>query len=236
MGLLISLTAPAWVGILGNRSQSAAADGIGDTLERARAYAMGNNTHVFVGVAEYDASRPPSAALQTAGIGRVVIVTVASRDGTPHYDVANQLWTGDGTTLVAISKPLVFENIHLADYTPTPGTQTPPMTGKGSMLRPIYTPNYGVGSSQFASSTTFNYPLTGTVRYRFSKVIDFDSKGVARVINFNTPNTDVIPATIEIDLQLTHGNSTPAAPSDTAPLNYVAVQCDGVTGTIRVFR
>jgi prepilin-type N-terminal cleavage/methylation domain-containing protein len=236
IALLTFLAIPALSGLQGNQSQSAAADTIGDVLRQARAYAMGNNTHVFVGIAEYDVTQDPSLAPQATGVGRVVAAAVASIDGTSHYDVTTGSWTGSGTTLVPVIKPQVFNNIHLGIYAAAGDNETPPMTGTGTMKRPVFSTGYNVGDTDFTSSTPFNYPPTGAVHYAFTKVIDFDSQGVARVINFGQNNTGSIPGTIEVDLQTTHGNATPATPQDANPLNYVAVQCDGMTGAVQVYK
>jgi len=49
-------------------------------LENARTYAVANNTYVFVGFAERDASVEPSLA-QRAGVGRIFTAAIASKNG-----------------------------------------------------------------------------------------------------------------------------------------------------------
>ena len=40
---------------------------------------------------------------------------------------------------------------------------------------------------------------------------------------------------VEIDLQQTHGNLTPADPVD-SPANYAALQFDGLSGAVHIYR
>ncbi len=61
---------------------------ISTLVEQARAYAMANNTYVFVGVVETDGSQPASGP-QSTGIGRVAIQAFAALDGTMNFTASN---------------------------------------------------------------------------------------------------------------------------------------------------
>ena len=208
---------------------------ISGVLEQARSYAMANNTYVWIGFKEVDASKDVSVSPQTTGTGRVAIAIVASRDGTRGYDATssslpNPAWTtyNNGGNLVAISKLQQFENVHLATTLNGFGNQ-PPITG--NMARPyIQSNNYVIGNAP-TSVTPFDWPLGSAInagQYSFQKVINFDPQGVAR-IQYST-NTDGIGAYIEVGLQQTNGTTVSSS------LNVAALQIDCMTGSVRKYR
>jgi hypothetical protein len=208
---------------------------ISGLLEQARAYAMANNTFVWVGFKEVDASKDSSISPQIAGIGRLAIAIVASRDGTRGYDTANSslpnpAWTNyaNGANLVAISKLQRFESVHFATTLNGFGNQPPT---SGNMARPyIISNNYVIGNAP-TSVTPFDWPLGSGLnagQYSFQKVINFDPQGVAR-IQYST-NTDGIGAYMEVGLQQAHGTVVPSSP------NVAALQIDCMTGATRKYR
>src|SRR5204862_7250239 len=75
IGLLLVLMAPAFTYIRGGTDVTSAAYTIKGALDTARTYAKANNTYTWVGFYEEDVS---SSTPGTAGIGRVVMETVAS--------------------------------------------------------------------------------------------------------------------------------------------------------------
>ncbi len=235
IAVLLGLIAPTVGSIFQNRSVDAAAYTIGDMFEQARSYAMGNNTYVFLGIAEYDSAQPTSANQTVAAGrvgGRVVVMAAASKDGTSIYDPNTLLgWTNTNNTLQPIMAPRVFDNVHIGNYVSSGTT-----SGINSASRPTAT--YNLGSASFTSSTPFNYPLSSP-RYPFTNVIVFDPQGLVHLVGSNAAGsgvTDTIPKLIELDLQATHGNVAPqTAPTD-IPQNYVALQCGGITGAISVFK
>lgn len=233
--LLAVLVAPAMTSIKGAGNVTNAAYSIAGLLDQARSYAMANNTFVWVGFKEVDASKDTSVNPQTTGQGRIAIAIVASRDGTRGYDVTNASLTNpawsnynNGASLVAISKLQRFENVHLATTLNGFGNQPPT---SGNMARPyIQSNSYVVGNAP-SSVTPFDWPLGSAInagQYSFQKVINFDPQGVAR-IQYST-NTDSVGAYIEIGLQQTYGTSVSTGP------NVAALQLDCMTGTIRKYR
>jgi Tfp pilus assembly protein FimT len=217
---LMSLLVPAIKGIKGGADITSSAYKIAGALDQARAYAMANNTYVWVGIAETDVSNSASASPQTAGIGRVALAIVASRDGTRNYDVSNAnlsappftLGTStvrNGATLVAIAKLQYFENMHLAapGVLNGVGVSANPdgSVGTGSMQRPhILSHDYVLVGGDAASNpsvTQIAWPLgsdLGSGQYQFTTVINFDPQGVAR-IQYKT-NQDTIVKYMEIGL------------------------------------
>src|SRR5438874_7247493 len=84
IGLLLVLIAPAFTTIKGGGDVTNAAYTIKGVLDTARTYAKANNTYVWVGFYEESVSQP-STTPAAAGIGRIVMSIVASRDGTMLY-------------------------------------------------------------------------------------------------------------------------------------------------------
>ena len=207
-------------------------------LDQARAYAMANNTYVFVGFAEVDASISSSVTPQvttgTIPYGRIAVAVVASKDGTRGYDVTNAnlpnpAWSNynNGANLVPIGKLQYFDNIHLAPLFST-------LPNSGGLSRPtISSSNYMIGHANCQSVTPFDWPLGKALnsgQYSFVKVINFDPNGVAR-IQYST-RQDTIVQYMEIGLIPTRGNILSA----TTPPNVAAIQIDGMTGATRIFR
>ena len=215
-----------------------AAYDISGVLDQARAYAMANNTYVFVGIGEFDASQPSGKSPQVPGKGRVAIAAIATKDGTCNYPVGGNIsspaWTNynNGANFVPVGKLLYFDNLHLVDL------GTPPTTG--NMTRPTVTStslNYSVGSAACTSVTPFDWPLNkplGGGKYSFSKVISFSPQGVARIQAQS--NSDEIAKWMEIGLQPTHGTSVPPVPANQNMGNQAVVQINGITGATRVYR
>lgn len=206
---------------------------IAGLLEYARTYAMANQTYVFVGFAETDASQPDSSS-SSSGIGRVHVAAVASRDGTPGFSAADpgRTWKAgykDGNSLVAISKKLVFDNVHMTDVLPV--TTTGPMA-----QRPVF--NYQqIGTTTV--ETPFTWPLgtplgptskPGTAY--FDKGVMFDPNGVARISGAG----DKIAQYIELCMQQTRKTVDPGMPQEASVGNHAAISINGLTGAVTIFR
>ena len=238
IAILMALAAPAFHSIKGGGDLTKAAYDIAGVLDNARAYAMANNTFVYVGIAEVDSSLDPSASPQTptsspAIGGRVVMATVASRDGTRGYDVTSSslpspAWTNynNGANLVAIGKLQRFENVHLAPLFST-------LQNSGGLSRPsVSSGNYQLGNTNCASVTPFDWPLgqaIGAGQYSFSKVINYDPQGIPRIQTAG--NTDDIVKYMEIGLLPTRGKTV-----STNVANAAAIQINGITGGARIYR
>ena len=258
ISLLAVFAIPSIAGIRGASCLSSTAASLVGILDQARAYAMANNTYVWVGLAETDASVSASASPQVA-IGananananansRLAVAVVASRDGTRGYDASSSTlsspcWLNynNGANLVAINKLQCFENMHAAHANLLNGfdavKDSAGMAGAAGMRRPGIISNCYVLSCEASASSTsltpFAWPLgnpLGSGQYQFNTVINFDPQGVARV-QMKT-NQDGIVAFMEIGLIPTRGNSLPNG----MPQNVAAIQIDGMTGTSRTYR
>jgi Tfp pilus assembly protein FimT len=230
MGLLMK---PAWSAIAGAQNATTACYEIAGILHQARAYAMANNTHVFVGILEENAERPATDPAPRTGIGRVIIAAFASSDGTKGYDSALS-WKDrylNGGNLRPISNLRKFENLHVAATLGAP----PP---SGAMARPDVNYYYRLGHSSCSSVTPITWPIGSALdagyQYRFDKVIRFDPLGTPR-IQYKT-NSNTIVLRMEIGLQQTHGNQWQGLPSSPNGGNQSAIQIDGITGATRIYR
>ncbi len=146
-------------------------------LEQARAYAMANNTYVFVGIVETDASQSAGGA-QATGVGRVAMQAFAAQDGTMNFSATN---------LVAIDKLQILNNVDLPSaLTVTSGTLP---------NRPTADHNIDDAALSVPSAITSR-------NFTFSKVIAFDSLGVVHI-----PTSPQITGFqyLEIDAQPTNG-------------------------------
>ena len=240
MGLLILIMAfvvPAVTGLKGASGASKAIYDVAGALEEARAYAVANNSYVWVGIAEVDQSQNDSRAFQTSGVGRVAMVAIASRDGSKIYDETDPggTWVSEynkspkGGQLVQIGKLVRIENTHLAD-----GLGTIPASG--NMARPQVPEEDQLGNSNCISSIVFPHPLGSALdsgQYNFTKVIQFDSQGGARIVKSAGGSS---AEWIEINLQQTHGKIVPLAPANPNTGNHAAIQIDCLTGAVKIYR
>jgi prepilin-type N-terminal cleavage/methylation domain-containing protein len=209
IGMLTAAVIPAMNSIKQGSGVSTAAYDISSTLEQARAYAMANNTYVFVGLAEVSGSTAESGA-QQAGNGRVVVAAAGSKDGTRSFGSAN-------SNLVPLTKLRRFDNVHLANTVPN----------QNNTSRPVVGDTYRAGNAAFVAEGTFGWPLTaGSPAYTFSKIIQFDPRGTASVQS----SARHLPQWMEIGLVPSRGDTV----ADNA--NYAALLLDGVTGSVKIYR
>ena len=209
IGMLTAAVIPALNSITGGSTVTKAAFDISSTMEQARAYAMANNTYVFVGLTEVNGTVAESAA-QQAGNGRVVVVAAGSKDGTRNFGSNN-------SNLVALTKLRRFENLHLANTVPN----------SDNMSRPAVSDGYRAGNAAFAAESSFGWPLSGaTPAYTFTKIIQFDPRGTASLQS----SARHLPQWMEIGLAPTKGNAV------TESANCAALLLDGVTGSVKIYR
>jgi len=225
MVILMALLAPAFRGVTDTGNVAKAAYTLAGALESARSYAVAHNTYVWVGFHEEDASQSSPAP---SGVGRVILSTVASRDGTRIYD-PDQPAAIPPARLLQVGRLERIENIHLK----TAGSAGFPL-GSGENggtfdTRPVVGgPAAQIGdSSPAASPAPFQYPVgdAATAQYVFTKVIEFSPRGEARV------NTAPLSPVLEIGLQPTHANEVDLQSADLA-----AVQISAIVGNVSIFR
>jgi len=242
IGIITAMTlllVPAFKSMKGAGDVTSAAYTIKGALEQARAYAMANHTYTWVGFYEEAATNSTSGTSHPAGVGRVVISMVASKDGTRYRDAAIDASNppafdnsvsprpfNNRVILVQLGNLIRIENAHL----PTDQTAGP--------TRPTVVTSYRVGHNDFAihpsaappynpvtNPTTFTYPLSGTTQYVFQKAIEFAPSGSANKI------CDKLTQLLEIAVQPTHSTTV-----DSANANVFAIHIQGVSGNMQLYR
>jgi len=218
IGMLIILVVPAFTSIKSGTDVTTAANTIKGVLDTARTYAKANRTYTWAGFYEENVANPASPNSDNPKVGRLVMSTVASKDGT-NVATTNPI---DPTKLIQIGKLTKIDNVHLTVFT---GSLAGSGTGLTFSTRPTVATTYCVGNT--ASTTPFKYPLGGT-QYTFNYAVQFSSDGEACVNNStNTPQTAA-----EVGLEQTHGTATPSP----TPANPVAIQITGVGGDVTIYR
>lgn len=223
---MLVLAAPAFIDIAGAGNVTQAAQEVAGALESARAYAMANHTYVWVGFYEEDGLQA-SATPAVAGIGRIVISTVASKDGSIIYDpndVKSPATIIDPARLIQVNELVWISRMHLKTFAVGSGT------GDTFDTRPKATKNLAqIGDvSPSPSLTPIQYPLgcsPAMAQYTFKKVIQFSPLGEARV---NNTNYDLRPV-VEIGMQPLRGKVPDAA-------NPAVVQITGILGNVKIYR
>src|SRR6266404_2270675 len=181
MVVVAAFIAPAFTALKGAGDVTSAAYTIKGVLDQARTYATANNTYTWVGFFEENiASTTPG----TAGVGRIVISVVASKDGTMLYTGAlSSLVTLTPANLIQVGKIAKIDNFHLKTL-PAPTATPPPDTFD---TRPAVSSTAAqIGDTTPPSpSLRFQYPLGGTAQYTFSKVVQFSPRGEGVIDNSN---------------------------------------------------
>ena len=236
IAVLLVLMAPAFTYIKGGTDVTSAAYTIQGVLDTARTYAKANNTYTWVGFYEEDVSRA-SMTPAAAGIGRVVMSIVASKDGTMIYTLPlTTAFTLDGippnpVTLVQVGKLVKIDNLHLMTFSAGTGT------GDTFDTRPTPAVTAQIGDTTPSppdAYLNFHYPVNVLpAQYTFSKVIQFNPRGEGLVDhrNYFASGASLAPIS-EIGVEPTHGAVTPSP----SPANVVAIQFTGVGGSVRIYR
>ena len=172
MVAVAAFIAPAFTSLKSAGDVTSAAYTIKGLLEQARTYAMANNTYVYVGFAEVDASKSETANPQTATTdvvgGRIAVAVVASRDGTRGYALSSSLtnpaWTSynNGSNLLPVGKLQRLENLHLAPLfstLPNSGGLTRQTVSSGA----YQLGNYTATPNPTSCVTPFDWPLGSAI-------------------------------------------------------------------------
>jgi prepilin-type N-terminal cleavage/methylation domain-containing protein len=236
IGLLMVLIVPAFTTIKSGTDVTSAAYTIKGVLDTARTYAKANNTYVWVGFFEEDGSIPSASPTATPGNGRIVISTVASKDGTELYTAPLSGSPVDldanGTKLLQVGKLVKLDNMHLRTFSNGTGAGAadtfptrPPVPG-GSP------DNAKIGDTSPPDSLRyFHYPPTGTegaAQYKFRKMIQFSPRGECRPQNDNYE----MRAIMEVSFQPIRGTAVSSVDVN----KNCAVQLTGFGGTVKIYQ
>ena len=228
IALLLVLIGPAFTSIKGGTDVTSAAYTIKGVLDTARTYAMANNTYTWVGFFEENAPNP-SQTPAISGTGRIVMSIVASTNGTMLYPAPlTGLVTLQPANLIQVGKLIKVDNVHLKTFD-APTATLPPDTFD---TRPVVASNASkigddVNTAPPSPSLQFRYPLSGTLQYPFSKIVQFSPRGEAVIDNSNY----TLASVSEIGLQPTHGTTV-----DTNSTNFVALQFTGIGANVKIYR
>ncbi|MCE9543845.1 MAG: prepilin-type N-terminal cleavage/methylation domain-containing protein [Verrucomicrobia bacterium] len=212
MGLLFALMGPAFNAFKVGGDLTRAATEIQGVLEQARTYALANNTYVYAGLQEVDVITPSA----NDGIGRLAIAVVASTTGMRPY--TNSPAALLAANITPLGKVRYFDNLHI--------TNKSSLASVGNMSRT--TADVDLIASR--ALTTFQWPMTGTAKYNFSKmIVEFSPQGTASVQTTATYDPS-LNQYLEIALLPTRGNVA------ATNANQAAIQINGLTGAVRVYR
>ena len=232
IAMIIGIGSRSMTGLDGSTSFNSVGAQIASLLKEAMSYAMAHNTHVFVGIVEVDAGNsteeyPIEPATETHG-GRIFIAVAASKDGSRVYDM-NKPEALDEEGLVPLGKVHKFDGVHIIDLSPFPI----PTEGRMSR-REVTIPRYHLGNEASFSATPFSWPIGAKEKqFTFNRVIQFDPQGTAYiVVSANGSFTDCF----EIGLQKVRGNVIPQVQEDLKLGDIMAIQIEGLTGSIQVYR
>ncbi|XHR27173.1 MAG: Tfp pilus assembly protein FimT/FimU [Chthoniobacteraceae bacterium] len=237
MVIMTGLLVPTMLGLKRSRDLTSAAYSIKGALEEARIYAVANNTYTWVGFFEEDGASASSAPAMS-GVGRVVICTMTSRDGSAIYNKA--LASGNTPSvqaltpsrLVQVGKLVKLNNVHIVDAT---------SRNIGTRQAGTLTTKNLVGLSSEPLLFSFQYPLAGAAQYTFgirpvptangspvaNGIVQFDPRG--EVITDSGPMTIAAPNK-EIAIEESHGNHAVSSQ------NIIALQLSGLTGEVTMYR
>ena len=226
--ILMAMVVPAFTTGSSAQNVTTAAYDMAGALNEARAYAMANNTYVWVGFYEESAAQA-STTPATSGMGRIVLSIVASKDGTMIYNPPNSLPIASGSMtmgLTQVNKLVKIDNMHLKTFPiPTAGVTfltRPAVSGTGAQI--------GDATDAGGSQAPFQYPVGNPApraQYVFRTAIQFSPSGVARLNDMSQP----LQTVMEIGLQPTHGTVV-AANSQ----NVAVVQLTGISGNVEIYK
>ena len=234
------LVAPAFTNIKTGNDITTAAYTISGVLEQARNYAMANNTYVYVGFYEESASSlsATNATPPYPGKGRLVLATVASKDGTKSSEDLSSTLTNPipltANKIIQIGNLVKIEGIHVTDIgapSPAPSVSADPnsIAGRPNVPYTYASPSFDymnrINSDEIKPENHTKFPFTAQ-GYTFYKTVRFNPRGEA---NLNA-SYDLRRAA-EIGLRPTHGASVDANSS-----NVVAIQFSGVGGNFKIYR
>lgn len=226
MSLLLAVTVPAVNSLKGSGDFTRAVDEMELALNRARTYAMAQNTYVWVGFYEESgaggsggASLPPYA-----GKGQVVIGMMASTDGTKIFEDDVTPGNLPDSRLKPVGRLQKISRVHLTDVGAPSGTGDPhalagrpdaPYAGADAEANRI--------SSDSAQRTPYPFAMSG---YTFHKTIRFSPSGEATI------NGAAVPKRLgEIGLVPARGDQVASLEA-----NLAAVQFAGIGGSVRSYR
>jgi len=225
ISILTALTVPAINGLKSSGEFSKGVDEVAMTLNRARAHAIAQNTYVWVGFFE-ESSMSVAVADQVppfTGKGRVVMATVASKDGTTIFENGASGSMLPSVRLSPVGRVTKISSMHLSDVGSPSGGDERKLDGRPATP---YTDSDSAScriSSTSGAKTPFPFQTGG---YTFYKTIRFSPSGEATI------NGSPQPRRLgEIGLVPTAGDVVREEQS-----NVAAIQFAGISGNVKTYR
>jgi len=227
MVTMMALVTPAFTQMKNADDVTKAAYEVAGVLERARAYAIANNTYVWVGFYEEDAvaTSPTNSVPPYSGKGLLVLAMVASKNGTPFFCKSDPSAPLPGTGITQVANRVTLEGVHMADIGRPNGGDVNLLDGRPDTPYTFGSPNDHYNRINSESSDKTLHPFSAQ-NYTFYKTVRFSPRGEA-----NVNSTYDIRTVVEIGLQPTRGTRV-----DTANRNVAAVQITGVLGNVKIYR
>jgi prepilin-type N-terminal cleavage/methylation domain-containing protein len=224
--ILAVLALPAVTSMSGAGSMTTASYTVSGAIQFARSYAMAHDTYTWVGFFEEDGTKASANPAQ-AGVGRIVISTVASTDGTMIYSsTASAPVYIDPTRLAQVSKLTRILNAHLKSYSNGSGTGTTFATRP-----PLASANGRIGDTAPPSAALpyFQYPVggAGAAQYTFTNVLQFSPRGEVLASGM----AGLLTPLIEVGLQPANGDV-----ANINSQNLIALQVAGISGNVTLYR
>jgi prepilin-type N-terminal cleavage/methylation domain-containing protein len=247
IAILMVLIVPAFTNLKSAGDVTNTAYTIKGVLERARTYAMANNTYVWVGFYEEDTTSagPTNSPPPYPGKGRLVMTSVCSIDGTKIFNDNDPAASLPADRIKQIGKLTRIEGVHVTDIGPPPSPTPSPAPSPDSLYgRPAVPYTDGSPFDHFNRISSDNpsgkqvngdqtqFPFSAQ-SYTFYKTVRFSPRGEA-----NINSTYSLKHAAEIGLVPTHGNTTPTPPPSggTYTGNVVAIQFGATDGNVRIYR
>ena len=227
ISVLLGLIAPAFNAINSGNDITSSAYMVKGVIEAARTYAKANDTYAWVGFYEEDttATSPTNAVPAYPGVGRVVVATVFSKDGTKIYEDADPSAALPATQIGQLGKLIKIEGIHFTDIGAPTGGSSDTLDGRPNLPYTEGSPfdHFNRISSDSSDTTRFSFTAQN---YTFYKTIRFSPRGEA-----NINSTYTLKHEGEIGIRPTHGTTV-----DINTANLVAIQFSGVGGDVKIYR
>ncbi|HEX8491124.1 MAG TPA: hypothetical protein VF626_08905, partial [Chthoniobacterales bacterium] len=159
------------------------------------------------------------------GVGKVVLATVASLDGTQIFDESDAAATLPAARVRQVGKLTVLSHIHLTDLGAPSGGNPEPISGRPSAYAGGAFSHFARISSDDSYGDKTKFPFTAQ-GYTFYKTLRFTPRGEA-----NINSTYSLRPVAEIGVRPTHGTTV-----DSRSRNVAAIQLSGIAGKVKVFR
>lgn len=215
--LMVGVVSLSVLGINTEGSLNEGVTSLAQTLREARAYAISKNTYAFVGISEVDGVSFPGTVPQPAGNGRVAAVILTTIDKS--YGLSANFTPSN---VIIVEPAATYQGLHFTSGMVFQGKPTSAMTQN---ISPAQMP-------VFTSGTPLTWPLTGTSKFTFGTVVQFNPMGGAQLLGGTYDPSIFVP--LEIDVQPAHGDVVNTNAQSTT--GAAVIIADGPSGLSTIYR